>query len=224
MNFLSHFYFDRETMDPHLVLGSVLPDLVKNARKEWIIHPEKNEHQFTSNAALSSILKGWNRHLEVDRQFHSSGFFKTHTEEIRTAIAPILINSPARAFFVAHIALELMLDSLLLTESIIQPDDFYRRVKESDKSAINLFLELNNITNTEIFFNFFEEFLEAEYLHTYAEAENIMYAISRICMRIWANPFSETQKLQLTAVLISYQQKLKDVFMNIFDEIDLGLV
>ena len=34
MNFLSHFYFDRNTTDPHQVIGMVLPDLLKNANKE----------------------------------------------------------------------------------------------------------------------------------------------------------------------------------------------
>jgi hypothetical protein len=39
-------------------------------------------------------------------------------------------------------------------------------------------------------------------------------------MRIWDNPFSDTQKLQLAAVLIDYQEKLKKDFMQIFEEIE----
>jgi hypothetical protein len=52
MNFLSHFYFDRHSEDPHLVLGAVLPDLVKNARKDWNLHPERMQ---SSSTAISKV-------------------------------------------------------------------------------------------------------------------------------------------------------------------------
>jgi hypothetical protein len=48
MNFLSHFYFDRHCDDPHLVLGAVLPDLVKNARKDWNLQPERKAEEFST--------------------------------------------------------------------------------------------------------------------------------------------------------------------------------
>ena len=223
MNFLSHFYFDRHTIDTLQVVGIVLPDLVKNAKKDWNIHPEKNEHKFSADSGLSQILKGWNRHLEVDKYFHSSEFFKEHTSEIRTAVAPFLENSPARAFFVAHIALELMLDSLLLTESVLNTENFYRHLSTCDREVLHRFLQLNNIEQPQIFFSFFDEFIEAEYLNTYREADKIVYAINQICRRIWLDPFSETQKLQLTAVLIDYQLNLRNEFMHIFDQIDESL-
>ena len=92
MNFLSHFYFNRDTVNPELVLGCVLPDLVKNANKTWNIHPEKKVHLFNESQKLQSILTGWQRHLNVDRYFHSSDFFMEHTKAIRTAVVPILEN------------------------------------------------------------------------------------------------------------------------------------
>ena len=220
MNFLSHFYFDRHTIDPLQVVGIVLPDLIKNAKKDWNIHPEKKEHEFLINNGLASIIRGWKRHLEVDKHFHSSDFFKEHTNNIRTAIVPILENSPTRPSFVAHIALELMLDSLLITESIVDAKTFYVLLSESDRNSLEKFLKLNNITDTHIFFNFYDEFLRAEYLNNYREANNIMYALNGICMRVWTDPLTETQKLQLTTVLIDYQIKLKNEFMQIFDQID----
>lgn len=223
MNFLSHFYFDRHTTDANQVIGTVLPDLIKNAKKEWNIHPEKKSQEFSADSGLKSLLTGWKRHLEVDKHFHSSEFFRTHTENIRTAIAPILENSPARPSFVAHIALELMLDSLLLTEAVVEAADFYARLNKSSRDTLKAFLKINNISDPEIFFHFLDEFLDSAYLHSYREANNIMYALNRICMRLWAEPFTETQKLQLTAVLINYQEELKKVFMRIFEQIEARL-
>ena len=58
MNFLSHFYFDRDTTDCYMVLGTVMPDLLKNADKNVIIHPEK---LVLTKGAVNSIIKGWKK-------------------------------------------------------------------------------------------------------------------------------------------------------------------
>ena len=222
MNFLSHFYFDRYTSDPELVIGMVLPDLLRNAKKEWNIRPERYEDAYT-DAFVKKIYTGWQRHIKVDKHFHCSDFFLSHTKEIRTTISPFLITSPARAFFVAHIALELMLDSLLLKENLLNTTIFYTHLTNTNKNALAQFFELNNITDQAIFFRFLDEFIEAKYLNTYIDPEEIIYALNRICMRIWDNPFNDTQKLQLKAVLIDYQENLKNDFMTIFEEIEKRL-
>lgn len=222
MNFLSHFYFDRYTSDPELVIGMVLPDLLRNAKKEWNIRPEKYEEAYT-DISVKKLYTGWKRHIEVDKYFHCSEFFLSHTREIRTTISPFLISSPARAFFVAHIALELMLDSLLLKENLLNTATFYTHLTNTNQKALTQFFELNNIPDPAIFFSFLDEFIEAKYLNTYIDPEEIIYALNRICMRIWDNPFNETQKLQLKAVLIGYQENLKNNFMSIFEEIEKRL-
>lgn len=222
MNFLSHFYFDRNSRDPHLVLGTVLPDLVKNARKDWKFHPEKKTDLFTGSCE-SSILAGWKRHLAVDRHFHNSAFFNEHTNAIRTAIAPILQNSPVRPSFLAHISLELMLDSILLNEEIIDAEDLYSHLRQSDKLALNRFLELNMMDDTNHFFKFFDQFIEDNYLNSYRETHHIMYALEKICMRIWDNPLNETQILQLSAILLGYNEHLSKDYMKIFEDIEQGL-
>lgn len=220
MNFLSHFYFDRYNSTSEKVIGIVLPDLVKNAKKEWALHPEKNRDLFIFDTYLADILDGWNRHLAVDKYFHCSDFFLEHTQNLRQQIVPILENSPVRPSFVAHIALELMLDSLLITEENINPSDFYSHLNKVKRASLNQFLILNNINDTSPFFNFYDEFIKIAYLNQYTEASTLVYSINRICMRIWNMPFDEILKLKLTAVLISYQEKLKEEFIYIFDYID----
>lgn len=219
MNFLSHFYFDRNTAAPERVIGVVLPDLVKNAKKEWSLRPEKQEAYYDDDN-LSNIFEGWKRHIEVDNYFHSSDFFCRHTHNIKNLISPILVNSPVRPSFLAHIALELMLDALLLKESLVEANDFYSIISEVDRESLECFLELNSVYETEQFFSFLDEFIEASYLNTYRDAKSIVYALNRICMRVWDNPFNETQELQLMSVLIDYQQELQQDFMLIFDEIE----
>lgn len=220
MNFLSHFYFDRHTPDPELVLGCVLPDLVKNANKKWNIHPEKKPHLFGGSQKLQSILIGWQRHLDVDCYFHSSDFFLYHTQAIRKTVAPILEDSEVRPSFMAHISLELMLDSLLLDLKMIDAFHFYDQLAKVERSSLAMFLELNLITETARFFKFFDQFLEVNYLHSYNQSDNMVYALNRICMRIWNDPLNDEQKLQLSVVLLEYQKNLETCFIDIFNDLD----
>ena len=222
MNFLSHFYFDRETSDPYRVIGGVLPDLVKNVRKDWNFHPEKRSINISS-PALHSVLLGWNQHLLIDRIFHNSSFFVQHTGALRTTIAPVLERSPVRPSFLAHIALELMLDSLLQPEGIIDPDDFYCHLSKCEKCFLEEFLRMNLADKPESFFPFFDEFIHSRYIHTYRDPGQVMYAINRICLRVWDDPLTDTQKMQLTAILPDYQDKLRNNFMDIFHEIERQL-
>lgn len=223
MNFLSHFYFDRHSEDPHLVLGAVLPDLLKNARKDWNLHPERNAERFSSNFE-SSILEGWRRHMIVDRNFHNSDFFSEHTSGIKKAIIPALKNSVVRPSFLAHISLELMLDGTLLTENHVQTVDFYSHLRQSDREAINRFLKLNNIQDTSQFFIFFDKFIQSNYLESYRESQNIMYALNRICMRVWKDPLNDSEILVLGDILNDYHLNLLGNYMEIFEEINVKLV
>jgi len=223
MNFLSHFYFDRNTSNPELVLGCVLPDLVKNANKSWNIHPEKKTHLFNDSDKLQSILTGWQRHLDVDRYFHNSDFFMEHTQAIREKIAPILEDSVVRPSFLAHISLELMLDSILLTVEGINAFHFYDQLARVERDVVRHFLELNKVTDTNKFFRFFDQFLEVNYLHSYSESENLIYALNRICMRLWHDPLNDEQKFQLSEVLLDYQKNLEGCYRNIFDDLDSRL-
>ena len=222
MNFLSHFYFDRYSEDPHLVLGTVLPDLVKNARKDWNIHPEKNEHLFASPSE-KAILDGWKRHLKVDRHFHNSGFFIEHTGQIRKAITPALSNSIVRPSFLAHIALELLLDSNLLIMEHVRTNDFYSHLRESDREAVKSFLRLNKLDDTDHFFIFYDKFINSGYLENYREHHNLVYALKRVCMRIWDNPLTDKEVLELNKILNDYNQNLLGNYMDIYEEIHLKL-
>ena len=220
MNFLSHYYFERDNQSSEEVLGTVLPDLVKNADKDWRIFPEKNEITFIQDDELACILTGWKRHLEVDRYFHSSSFFKEHTQKLRIAVEEILKSSPARPFFIAHIALELMLDSLLLTENIVDTAGFYSHLGKSDKNTLRQFLDMNKLPDTDHFLEFLNGFITTAYLNSYRESQHIVYALNRICMRIWEQPFTEGQKTELTFILVNYLEKLKKDYMEIFEKIE----
>lgn len=216
MNFLSHYYFDRHTSNCYHVLGTVLPDLIKNADKTTILHPEKLNYPA---GPAHHICNGWHKHLAVDRHFHNSDFFKTHSHQLKLHLREVVAGSPVKPFFLGHIALELILDNLLLTTGQITADGFYENLGSCDHEAITGFLTQSGMKDPAPFVHFFENFKRSQYLHTYAKTEQVAYALKRICMRIWNNPFTPQQEADINKVIIDYRTTLKPGFMQIFEEI-----
>src|SRR3954469_9916053 len=133
MNFLSHYYFDRDETNCYHILGTVLPDLLKNADKTIVLHPEKLKH---ADADINNIVNGWNKHLAVDRYFHSSEFFLEHSHQLKKLLAPIIKGSPVKPFFLGHIGVELILDNLLITTNKITVQDFYDHLQSCNNDKI----------------------------------------------------------------------------------------
>ncbi|WP_231462020.1 MULTISPECIES: ACP phosphodiesterase [unclassified Pedobacter] len=223
MNFLSHFYFDRNTTDANIVMGTVLPDLIKNAAKDANLYPQKNEFLFIGNPDEENLLAGWKRHLAVDLHFHSSPFFFAKTAELKQLLIPILENAVIRPSFLAHIGLELLLDHLLIEHNLIQVHHFYDKLIAVKKEYLSDFLDHCGLKNPDIFFKFLEQFISSKYLLSYQKLDNISYALNRICMRLWPETLNEHQLNQLTLQLSLFKEKLEKDFMDIFEEIESKL-
>lgn len=223
MNFLSHFYFEWQNKNDYTVMGVVLPDLIKNADKNWNLNPQKDEYLYRDVAAYAAILEGWKRHLEVDRLFHSSIFFKEQTAVLKKLILPAVETGPVKAFFLAHIGLELMLDHLLLTRSIVDAEHFYTQLEKANTAELKGFLKFAGLKDQPRFDRFLGEFINSRYLFSYEKMENITYSLNRICMRLWPNPFTKEQLDLLTIQLEKFKEQLKDNFLPVFKEIETEL-
>lgn len=220
MNFLSHFYFDRLNTNANVVMGVVLPDLVKNASKESNLYPQKNEFLFLGNPDEEALLEGWKRHLAVDLFFHSSKFFLEKTTELKHLIIPVVEHTSVRPSFLAHIGLELLLDHLLIEHNLIQVHQFYDNLSSVKKESLSDFLEHCKLKNPEVFFKFLDQFISSKYLLSYQKLENISYALNRICMRLWPETLNEGQINQLTYQLTLFKEVLEKDFITIFKDID----
>jgi hypothetical protein len=220
MNFLSHYYFERNNPNHYVVMGVILPDLIKNADKFWNIHPQKTPALYQSEESLQSILRGWQKHLEVDNYFHTSEFFKTETANLKKLILPCVTAGPVKPFFLAHIGLELMLDHLLLHSGMINIETFYQQLHQANNNSLSDFLAKADIPDQHIFDTFLDDFLQSRYLFSYQKLHNISYALNRICMRVWNNPFTDAQLDLLTHKLDEYCPELESRFMTIFEELE----
>jgi hypothetical protein len=138
-------------------------------------------------------------------------------------LTPAVAGSPVKTFFLGHIALELILDNLLITTGKVSTDDFYQHLSTCNNDVIEEFLNFSGLAETDQFFLFYENFKRSRYLETYAETQQIAYALRRICMRIWNDPFTPEHEGKMNAVLSAYRDNLQDSFITIFDVIEYKL-
>ena len=220
MNFLSHFYFERTNPDDFMVMGVVLPDLVKNAHKDWNLNPHRQDTLFASNTRHESLLRGWRKHIEVDRLFHCSEFFKEQTAILKQMILPAVSSGPVKPFFLAHIALELVLDHLLIASGKISVHRFYDQLSKSNTPDLQSFLLLAGIADIQLFEKFLNGYISSKYLLSYQKSENITYALNRICMRLWLDPFTDEQLIRLTSAIHAYIKTLDEDFLLIFNQME----
>lgn len=217
MNFLSHFYFERYSTQAERVLGTLLPDLLKNVDKQYNFQPQRYEEVFLSNAVTAQILNGWYRHVEVDKLFHSDPYFLQHCHNLRKLLIPVLEGLPIRPSFMAHIAVELMLDHLLIREKMVNPVRLYEHLEAVPRSVIKRFLNVFENVEVPKFLDFYERFLSSKYILQYAETKNVSYALFNICKRLWTFEVTDAQRQALTDLLDLYiEQQMKD-FTSIFN-------
>jgi len=111
----------------------------------------------------------------------------------------------------------------LLTTGQVSVDDFYTHLSACHPDKIKEFLNYSGLYDTDRFFRFFEKFKSSRYLETYAETDQISYALKRICMRVWDDPFTPEHEAAMTKVVAAYRDSMYGNFMSIFNEIEVKL-
>ena len=224
MNFLSHFYFERFATNPERIVGGLLPDLLKNADKSFVLKPRQYEDELMDNPLLKQLYIGWNRHIEVDRLFHNSSYFFHHTHQLKLNIQSSLVGLPIRPSFMAHIALELLLDHILTLNKAVSIDKFYIALSHVNEDAIRKFLTINQLGDIPKFEKFYQQFIEWQYIYDYAQIEKITGALFNICKRLWQFEVLAEQRELLTEQLNWYLQHQMADTQEIYQYIQYELV
>lgn len=220
LNFLSHYYFYRYERNPELTLGCVLPDLLRNADKSLRLQPERWETALLAHPKLQNIYTGWKHHVETDRIFHNLPFFYEHTHALRVRLVPVVEGTPIRASFLSHIALELLLDHLLLIRGMADDADFYNDLEKVDRQALDRFLKICVMEDSAVFFRFYDRFLADRYVGYYREMGEVTRALLNICRRLWDVRLDTETRQLMTAQLTEYAGVLSENFQQVFDEIE----
>lgn len=202
------------------MLGSLLPDLLKNVDKSYSFKIDRYKHTILPIPGAAYISDGWRRHEEVDRLFHSSDYFITHTHALRKEIEDIVMDLPVRASFLAHISLELLLDHLLITQEELSVDRLYEHLNKVDRNMLNSYLQNFQLINIERFNTFYDKFVASRYIKDYEKVSNLPYALFNICKRVWHFTPSANHLEALAERLDTYQRVNMKDNRTIYNEIE----
>lgn len=224
MNFLSHYFLDKEDERPHFVLGLVLPDLARNFSKHIRIR-EHHTHIKFENELLGQINEGVQRHLEVDHLFHNSDFFKNNAQYILNILKEQKFETITRhQYALAHIFLEMMLDRLLINAHENLCSDYYTMLSQAEEKNIEKYFRTLNFADSYwdsvLFFLYFRRYKHAKYLKEYSHNESFIFALNRVFSKINGQDFSYTDKKKLNHTIIETENYLSQNYVEIFNQIN----
>lgn len=204
-------------------MGSILPDLLKNVNKEYIFHPNRFEEQLYAHPLLLELYKGWYRHVEVDKLFHGSEFFVEHNHQLRRRLDPILEDLPVRASFMGHIAVELLLDHLLIRDQVVNVGRLYEHLEHANRTILTKFLRTIGLEDVKPFWEFYDKFIEWRYIFEYADISRLHHPLFNIAKRVWDFEADEAHREALTRELVTYQKKHLSEYKSIYQYIQDNL-
>lgn len=183
MNYFAHYFFDHQPENHYYNAGLLMPDFarVADGAKRINIHLD-----FDGNLqpTLHQLNKGSQQHYHTDARFHNSTFFKHQTSRLEELFA--LHNFPRhnqRLWFLSHILFEVLLDRVLIQHHPQKLDEFYASLQNVQLDTVIEFLAHSGKEGKGRFSNFWNGFLESQYMQYYVKDESFLYSINRILQR-----------------------------------------
>lgn len=183
MNFLSHYYLHRSENDNYLNIGLTLPDVLGLHNR----HVRLSE-RFISGIEINddkteSLINGVRLHINLDKYFHKSEYFKEKVNFIQTEYFKASGEENIAVYY-AHILLEILIDRYLLIEHPNIAEEFYSSYKEFDfNNIIEIFLGLKNF-DSEKFLDFTQKVAYSDFLYHYTDNFAVIGDLKRVTTRI----------------------------------------
>ncbi|GAB4404542.1 MAG: hypothetical protein OHK0039_04780 [Bacteroidia bacterium] len=182
MNFISHFYLDREIKDGLFFIGLSAPDLLpiynRSIRLRLSVLPPLPPD---ATPTMQSFHAGVLRHFQGDQVFHDSPLFKTETARIGGYLREVLRPEELkRSFFLAHILFELALDKHLIGADETLIPEFYAYWEQCPIDEMQALCEWAARTPLPGFGTFIERFIRRRYLARYTDWQHIIHVLRSV--------------------------------------------
>lgn len=214
MNFLSHYYLDRDNPSVYYKLGLMLPDLIKGYNRLMrkgvaAYHPTLPEHV--------AISQGISRHQAVDKIFHALPEFDLLQANLKSELKTLqLLEALPRAWFLAHIAVEMMIDRQLLKLYPHLYVEYYNMLATVSQPVVEKYFDetgCNNLASD--FFGNFKVFTERRFLQHYPSDEHFTEALLGAWYRVTGNRVGTEVRQKTQLALIRFEQHNADLLQAI---------
>ncbi len=206
MNYLSHYYFDRDEDNKYYNIGLILPDLARSHIAKLRINPYKNI-TFTTKE-ISSMNDGCNKHFASDRKFHNWMTFVELTNKATDMIRESGDKDINRDYFITHIMVEILLDKILLDKNPSLADDFYAMIDSVEMDWILKFMRYAGLQDDELWKGQHRRFMKAGFLKSYTSIENVIEAVEGVCANLGMIELNDDQRNLLIEICEAIEPEL----------------
>lgn len=190
MNYLSHGF--RFVEDPYFVAGTALPDwmsvLDRRNRARSTIAAELVD---SSNAELAAMARGVMQHHEDDRWFHQTVAFATLSTQFAVELRDYVLVSH-QAGFLGHIAVELLLDSVLIEDVPARLDAYYNALTQLDPATVQALAQRLLPRPVDRLQLLLPRFIAERFLADYADDAALWRRLNHVMKRVGLAPLPET--------------------------------
>jgi len=219
MNYLAHYYIDHSDNRPHFTLGLVLPDLVRNFKRQYRIKP-LHISDMEVNSLLLHLNQGVQRHFFADKVFHSSVFFDRHYSLLKKRIQTSDFNGINKySYFVAHVFLEMLIDRILISQNPFLGSNFYKAIENTDEELISIYIQKTcdlGVEQVQQFLTHLDMFCKSQYLLQYRHNDGFIFGLQRMYQRYVPTFFTESDKEKLVNLIEEFEfivsNDLEDLF------------
>tara|TARA_B100001057_G_C22535184_1_gene827365 strand:+ start:35 stop:691 length:657 start_codon:yes stop_codon:yes gene_type:complete len=206
VNYLSHYYFDRDEDNKYFNLGLILPDLARAHIAKLRINPYKNI-TFTTKE-IASMNDGCNKHFASDRKFHNWMTFVELTNKATDMIRESGDKDINRDYFITHIMVEILLDKILLDKNPSLADDFYAMIDSVEMDWILKFMRYSGLQDDELWKGQHRRFMKAAFLKSYTSIENVIAAVEGVCANLGMIELNDDQRNLLIEICEAIEPEL----------------
>lgn len=206
MNYLSHYYFDRDEDNKYFNIGLILPDLARSHIAKLRINPYKNI-TFTTKE-IASMNDGCNKHFASDRKFHNWMTFVDLTNKATDMIRESGDKDINRDYFITHIMVEILLDKILLDQNPTLADDFYAMIDSVEMDWILKFMRYAGLQDDELWKGQHKRFMKAAFLKSYTSVENVVAAVEGVCANLGMIELNDDQRNLLIEICEAIESEL----------------
>jgi hypothetical protein len=206
VNYLSHYYFDRDEDNKYYNIGLILPDLARSHIAKLRINPYKNI-TFTTKE-ISSMNDGCNKHFASDRKFHNWMTFVELTNKATDMIRESGDKDINRDYFITHIMVEILLDKILLDKNPSLADDFYAMIDSVEMDWILKFMRYAGLQDDELWKGQHRRFMKAGFLKSYTSIENVIAAVEGVSANLGMIELNDDQRNLLIEICKAIEPEL----------------
>lgn len=206
MNFLSHYYLDKDHPSAYFKFGAVLPDLLKGYNQ--ILRKGVANYAPTLPEHIA-LKQGAAQHHLVDNLFHILPVFDMLQAELKQELKHLdLLDTLPRYWFLVHIAVEMLIDRNLLKLYPHLYVEFYDSLAVVSQPIVEkYFAQTGGETISRDFFGNFKVFTERRFLQYYPSDEQFTETLLMAWYRATGNKVGAAVQYKTQMALLNFEER-----------------